>query len=56
MIVWNSDFGVKESHISCVASDRVEYDFLFFEIVHPSVGERLVAVGGQAVGGSHGGA
>ena len=35
MIVWDSNFGMEKSHIGCRGSDRVEYDFLLFEIVCP---------------------
>ena len=54
VVVGNSNFGVDESHIGGVTSDRIEDDLLILEVVRPSVGERLVAVSGQAVGGSHG--
>ena len=37
VVIWNSDFSMEESHIGCVATDGVEDDFLFFEIVRPSV-------------------
>ena len=53
--VWNSDFGMEKGHVGCVSTDGVEDHFLILEIVCPSVGERLVVISGQAMGGPHGG-